>query len=67
MPTQPGLYFVGLHFLNALSSSMIHGVGRDAERVARQIAQRATAGDTAPRTTLAGTVAAWLPGPPMSD
>jgi putative flavoprotein involved in K+ transport len=67
VPTQPGLYFVGLHFLNALSSSMIHGVGRDAERVARQIAQRATAGDTAPRTTLAGTVAAWLPGPPMSD
>jgi putative flavoprotein involved in K+ transport len=30
----PGLYFVGLHFLYAMSSSMIHGVGRDAKYVA---------------------------------
>ena len=30
----PGLYFVGLHFLYSLSSEMIHGVGRDAERIA---------------------------------
>ena len=30
----PGLYFVGLHFLHAFSSSMIHGVGRDADRIA---------------------------------
>jgi putative flavoprotein involved in K+ transport len=36
----PGLYFVGLHFLHALSSVMVHGVGRDAERVARSIAPR---------------------------
>lgn len=36
----PGLYFVGLHFLHALSSAMIHGVGRDADRVARAIAAR---------------------------
>lgn len=36
--SQPGLYFVGLHFLYALSSEMIHGVGRDADRVARLIA-----------------------------
>jgi putative flavoprotein involved in K+ transport len=36
--TEPGLYFVGLHFLYALSSTMIHGVGRDAERVASAIA-----------------------------
>lgn len=34
----PGLYFVGLHFLYALSSAMIHGVGRDARVVARMIA-----------------------------
>jgi putative flavoprotein involved in K+ transport len=33
----PGLYFVGLHFLYSLSSTMIHGVGRDAERIARTI------------------------------
>lgn len=37
---QPGLYFVGLHFLHALSSAMIHGVGRDANRVAGAIASR---------------------------
>lgn len=30
----PGLYFVGLHFLYSLSSEMIHGVGRDAARIA---------------------------------
>jgi putative flavoprotein involved in K+ transport len=34
----PGLSFVGLHFLYALSSGMIHGVGRDAARVARSVA-----------------------------
>jgi len=37
---EPGLYFVGLHFLYALSSTMIHGVDRDAERVADTIATR---------------------------
>jgi len=30
----PGLYFVGLHFLYSFSSAMIHGVGRDAARIA---------------------------------
>jgi len=39
---QPGLYFVGLHFLYSLSSTMIHGVARDAERIARAIASRRT-------------------------
>ena len=37
---EPGLSFVGLHFLYAMSSSMIHGVGRDAEYVAQRIAER---------------------------
>jgi putative flavoprotein involved in K+ transport len=41
----PGLYFVGLHFLYAMSSAMIHGVGRDAARVASAIAARVPAGD----------------------
>lgn len=41
---EPGLYFVGLQFLYALSSTMIHGVGRDAERIAEVI-------DTRIRTT----------------
>jgi putative flavoprotein involved in K+ transport len=40
VPELPGLYFVGLHFLHALSSVMIHGVGRDAQRVADAIAAR---------------------------
>jgi putative flavoprotein involved in K+ transport len=38
---QPGLYFLGRLFQYALSSSMIHGVGRDAEYIARHIAARA--------------------------
>jgi putative flavoprotein involved in K+ transport len=41
---EPGLYFVGLHFLYALSSTMIHGVERDAERVADAIAARTREG-----------------------
>lgn len=40
VPEQPGLYFVGLHFLFSLSSTMIHGVGRDAERIVSTIAER---------------------------
>jgi putative flavoprotein involved in K+ transport len=36
----PGLYFVGLHFLRAASSVMIHGVGSDAERIAKTIDSR---------------------------
>ena len=39
-PREPGLYFVGLHFLYALSSEMIHGVGRDAARIAEVVAAR---------------------------
>jgi putative flavoprotein involved in K+ transport len=35
-----GLYFVGLHFLYSLSSSMIHGVERDAKYIANQVAAR---------------------------
>jgi putative flavoprotein involved in K+ transport len=38
--SQPGLYFVGQHFLYALSSVMIHGVGRDADRIAGAVAAR---------------------------
>ena len=38
--SSPGLYFIGLHFLYAMSSSMIHGVGRDAKYVAERIAVR---------------------------
>jgi len=37
--SEPGLYFVGLHFLYSMSSTMIHGVGRDAEYVVEAIAK----------------------------
>jgi putative flavoprotein involved in K+ transport len=39
----PGLYFVGLQFLYAMSSTMIHGVGRDAEYVANVVSKRVLA------------------------
>ena len=45
--SEPGLFFVGLPFLYAFSSEMIHGVGRDAARIADAVAARtATAVDT---------------------
>ena len=37
---EPGLYFVGLHFLHAFSSTMIHGIARDAERITKDIERR---------------------------
>jgi putative flavoprotein involved in K+ transport len=37
---EPGLYFLGLHFLYAMSSPMIQGVGRDARYIAGRIAAR---------------------------
>jgi putative flavoprotein involved in K+ transport len=40
---EPGLYFVGLLFLYAASSVMIHGVGRDAEYIADTIFTRTRA------------------------
>jgi putative flavoprotein involved in K+ transport len=36
--SEPGLYFVGLVFLYALASSLVGGVGRDAEHIAEHIA-----------------------------
>jgi putative flavoprotein involved in K+ transport len=35
--SQPGLYFMGLLFLNTLSSALVGGVGRDAGQIARHI------------------------------
>lgn len=37
---EPGLYFVGLKLLYAVSSSQVHGVGRDAARVVEAITDR---------------------------
>jgi putative flavoprotein involved in K+ transport len=39
--SSPGLYFTGLCFLHSFSSMLILGAGRDGERVATQIADRA--------------------------
>jgi putative flavoprotein involved in K+ transport len=53
--SQPGLYFVGLHFQYALSSSMVQGVSRDAARVVHAIAASAAhAGAQQPTLTLLG-------------
>jgi putative flavoprotein involved in K+ transport len=38
--SEPGLYFVGLLFLYAMSSAFLPGVGRDAKHIANQIAAR---------------------------
>ena len=57
VPGEPGFYFVGLHFLYSFSSTMIHGVARDAERIADAIQGRVRANTTA-RTEAPGTAAA---------
>ena len=58
VPTQPGLYFVGLSFLHAVSSSMIHGVGRDAARIAGLVAARSAERGQHTGGEAVGTVAA---------
>jgi len=50
---EPGLYFVGLHFLHSFSSTMIHGIARDAKRIAETIEARSqTIGIGAPNPGL---------------
>jgi putative flavoprotein involved in K+ transport len=43
VPAVPGLFFVGLAFQRAASSTLIGGVGRDAEFIAKKISARSTA------------------------
>ena len=40
---EPGMYFVGLHFLYSMTSATVMGVGRDAEYVVRAIESRSSA------------------------
>jgi putative flavoprotein involved in K+ transport len=40
VPSQPGLYFVGLHFLYSMTSETISGVERDAKRIVAAIAAK---------------------------
>ena len=49
--TEDGLYFVGLAFLYAMSSSMVHGVGRDAQYVVNAVAERVRATRPVPSRT----------------
>jgi putative flavoprotein involved in K+ transport len=51
--SQPGLYFLGLWFLSAFTSSLLGGVGRDAEHVAELITSRQTGGRPAKVPTAA--------------
>ncbi|HEY5225054.1 MAG TPA: NAD(P)-binding domain-containing protein [Microbacteriaceae bacterium] len=46
--SEPGLYFVGLHFLTSMASAMVYGVGRDAERIAGLVGERVDAGASLP-------------------
>jgi putative flavoprotein involved in K+ transport len=41
---EPGLYFIGLPFIYAFSSTMVHGIARDAERIAKIIEKSPSAG-----------------------
>jgi putative flavoprotein involved in K+ transport len=64
---EPGLHFVGLHYLYALSSTMIHGVDRDAEHVVRAIAARArAAAGPADARTARGAATSPLPPAPAA-
>ncbi|MGH8823789.1 MAG: flavin-containing monooxygenase, partial [Jiangellaceae bacterium] len=45
---EPGLYLVGLPFLYALTSSLVGGVGRDAEHIAEHIASNGVSSTSAP-------------------
>jgi putative flavoprotein involved in K+ transport len=47
VPGEAGLYFVGQHFMYSMSSTMIHGVERDARWVADTIARRVAAAEHA--------------------
>jgi putative flavoprotein involved in K+ transport len=43
--SEPGLCFVGLHFLSGFTSALIGGVGTDAERIARRVATNLRVGN----------------------
>jgi putative flavoprotein involved in K+ transport len=59
VPNVPGFYFVGLHFLYAMTSANLLGVGRDAKRIVRTIAGRSKQHDeTTEATGTQGTTAA---------
>jgi putative flavoprotein involved in K+ transport len=60
---EPGLFFLGLEFLYAASSSSLHGVWRDAEYIARAVAERRRADypSRANSTVTSGVATATVP------
>ena len=62
----PGLSFVGLQFLYAMSSSMIHGVERDANYIAERIVSASSSG-TATRSRPQGSSTHPASTPASSD
>jgi putative flavoprotein involved in K+ transport len=58
--SQPGLYFLGLWFLSAFTSSLLGGVGSDADNIAEQIASgRPDGRPPAKVPTAAGDTGQW--------
>lgn len=55
--SQPGLYFLGLHFLYAMTSETITGVSRDAKRIARHLRSRQVPARETPDTPIAARTA----------
>ena len=53
VPTEPGLYFVGLHFLYSMTSETVTGVRRDAKRVVRHLMARASSEEPVQETVTA--------------
>jgi putative flavoprotein involved in K+ transport len=51
--SQPGLYFVGLHFLYAVTSELVTGVQRDAHRVAKHLLARTATSPSRPGSLVA--------------
>jgi putative flavoprotein involved in K+ transport len=64
---EPGLYFVGLFFLYAFTSSLIGGVGRDADHIAKHIASREPNGRPTPHAPAGGADAQSLRGSTQRD
>jgi putative flavoprotein involved in K+ transport len=59
---EPGLYFIGLPFIYAFSSTMVHGAARDAERIARVIDTRTRAARATSRPQETAEVTASIAG-----
>jgi putative flavoprotein involved in K+ transport len=62
VPSVPGLYFVGLHFLYAMTSDTVSGVGRDAKRAVDAIVTRIASARTAWQGRVNAAAGSVVPG-----